>query len=120
MNGKTGKNIVDASRDVMQLFMDHRWPGNVRELENSIEHAFVLCNSDRIELDDLPKLLRTKRRRGATLTTPVASHLQTTASRHTISREQLQSLLAACDWNKAEVARRLGVSHTAVWKYMKK
>jgi transcriptional regulator of acetoin/glycerol metabolism len=29
-------------------------------------------------------------------------------------------LLKTCDWNKAEVGRRLGVSRTAVWKYMKK
>jgi two-component system response regulator HydG len=34
--------------------------------------------------------------------------------------EELMELLEAAQWNKAEVARRLGVSRTAVWKYMKK
>jgi transcriptional regulator of acetoin/glycerol metabolism len=29
-------------------------------------------------------------------------------------------LLETSGWNKAQVARRLGVSRTAVWKYMKK
>jgi transcriptional regulator of acetoin/glycerol metabolism len=29
-------------------------------------------------------------------------------------------MLDQCDWNKAEVARQLGVSRTAIWKYMKK
>jgi biotin operon repressor len=29
-------------------------------------------------------------------------------------------LLETSHWNKAEVTRRLGVSRTAVWKYIKK
>ncbi|RLC30893.1 MAG: hypothetical protein DRH32_05050, partial [Deltaproteobacteria bacterium] len=36
------------------------------------------------------------------------------------NREILLELLEQCDWNKAEVSRRIGVSRTAVWKYMKK
>jgi transcriptional regulator of acetoin/glycerol metabolism len=36
------------------------------------------------------------------------------------TRGRLLDLLHECGWNKAEAARRLGVSRTAVWKYMKK
>jgi two-component system response regulator HydG len=32
----------------------------------------------------------------------------------------LRELLDECDWNKAEVGRRVGLSRTAIWKYMKK
>jgi len=58
LNARTGKEIVDVSRDVMRIFMDYQWPGNVRELENAVEHAFVLCKSDRVEPEDLPEHLR--------------------------------------------------------------
>ncbi|MBW2251196.1 MAG: winged helix-turn-helix transcriptional regulator [Deltaproteobacteria bacterium] len=37
-----------------------------------------------------------------------------------LSRENLLELQEASDWNKAEVARQIGLSRTAVWKYMKK
>jgi transcriptional regulator of acetoin/glycerol metabolism len=37
-----------------------------------------------------------------------------------LSAKALIELLEACNWNKAEAARRIGVSRTAVWKYMKK
>jgi len=36
----------------------HPWPGNVRELERLMERAVALAEGDRIELDDLPALVR--------------------------------------------------------------
>jgi transcriptional regulator with PAS, ATPase and Fis domain len=36
----------------------HAWPGNVRELERLIERAVALAVADRIELDDLPAVVR--------------------------------------------------------------
>jgi len=36
----------------------HAWPGNVRELERLMERAVALAVADRIELDDLPAVVR--------------------------------------------------------------
>jgi transcriptional regulator with PAS, ATPase and Fis domain len=36
----------------------HGWPGNVRELERLMERAVALAERDRIELDDLPAVVR--------------------------------------------------------------
>src|SRR5688572_30336790 len=36
----------------------HGWPGNVRELERLMERAVALAAGDRIELDDLPAVVR--------------------------------------------------------------
>ena len=99
--------------------MDHSWPGNVRELENAIEHAFVLCNRDQIEISDLPIEIRQPadgvRPGGITGTSARKIRIG-----RDLSKEELMKLLETSYWNKAEVARRLGVSRTAVWKYMKK
>jgi transcriptional regulator of acetoin/glycerol metabolism len=91
--------------------MDYPWPGNVRELENAVEHGFVLSNGQEIRLSDLPLELRQENRVAWEKTTPV---------RKALSRDQILELLDTCGWNKAEVGRRLGLSRTAVWKYMKK
>jgi transcriptional regulator with GAF, ATPase, and Fis domain len=118
-NHKTGKNITGISQYAMRVFMDHSWPGNVRELENAIEHAFVLCNRDQIEISDLPLEIRQpgdECRPGA-IAGAVARKVRIGRD---LSKEELMELLEANNWNKAEVARRLGVSRTAVWKYMKK
>ena len=107
---------MDASRQVLKTFLSYNWPGNVRELENAIEHAFVLCGRDRIEIQDLPRNLQDQTQ------TSIRKQSGSSArkSRPKIQKEQLIQLLKECDWNKTEVARRLGVSHTAIWKYMKK
>ena len=116
---KTGKDIKGISQHAMRIFLDYAWPGNVRELENAVEHAFVLCNREQIEIADLPLELRHPPDEC------LPDGMQGAAPRKAgvgknLSKEELLQLLEKSDWNKAEVARRLGVSRTAVWKYMKK
>jgi len=103
----------------MRVFLDHSWPGNVRELENAIEHAFVLCNRDQVEISDLPLEIR---RPGEACSPGAMAGADAKKARigRDLSKEELMELLETSSWNKAEAARRLGVSRTAVWKYMKK
>ncbi len=118
-NKKTGKRIQNLSQDAMRIFMDYDWRGNVRELENSIEHAFVLSNSEVIETVDLPIELRHPDYLSISSRIHAGSPSKPKV-RNKMSKESLLSLLEECKWNKVEVGRRVGVSHTAIWKYMKK
>ena len=116
---KTDKHIHNISQNAMRIIMDYHWPGNVRELENAIEHAFVLCNGDQIDVFDLPVEIRqTTYQPLSPAAVPAPPKPYPRGKK--FSREELVELLDACDWNKAEVARRIGLSRTAVWKYMKK
>ncbi len=119
MNQKTGKQVRGLSTSALRAFMDYAWPGNVRELENAIEHAFVLCNRNQIEISDLPVEIR-RPDAAAACPVPMQSLPSHRAMHKKLSKAALLELLEACDWNKAEVGRRLGLSRTAVWKYMKK
>jgi DNA-binding NtrC family response regulator len=118
-NQITGKNITGISQYAMRVFLDHSWPGNVRELENAIEHAFVLCNRDQIEISDLPLEIRQPADECRPGAVPGSASRKARLGKD-LSKDELMELLEASDWNKAEAARRLGVSRTAVWKYMKK
>lgn len=116
MNKKTGKQITGYSTAAMRVFMDHSWPGNVRELENAIEHAFVLCNRKEIDTVDLPFEIRQPDPTGICYEVPHGK----IRPRKKLTQAALIALLKECDWNKAEVGRRVGLSRTAIWKYMKK
>ncbi len=54
-NNLTGKNIETISSKVLEILMRYNFPGNVRELENIIEHAFVLCRDQIIQIEHLPE-----------------------------------------------------------------
>lgn len=103
----------------MQKIMDYHWPGNVRELENAIEHAFVLCNSNTIDLPHLPMEIRAMASQSNHVSTPLSTNTVETSDWGALTREGLVDLLHQCKWNKAEAARRLDISRTAVWKRMK-
>ena len=118
-NAITGKQITGVSPPAMRLIMDYAWPGNVRELENAIEHAFVLRDRETIQAFDLPVEIRQAGHQSAFMDGG-GTDIKTPRPSKKLNREILLELLEQCDWNKAEVSRRIGVSRTAVWKYMKK
>jgi len=118
-NEKTGKRIQGILPSAMRILMDYHWPGNVRELENAIEHAFVLCVGDQIDLFDLPVEIRQVPYQTAAFK-PRDSLSGRANVNAALSRDLLMEILRECDWNKAEAGRRVGVSRTAIWKYMKK
>ena len=118
-NKKTGKKIKGATSAAMRIFMDYNWPGNVRELENAVEHAFVLCTGELIDVQDLPVEIRHTEYQPVERA-PDAPRRPPAPRGAGISREALVELLEECGWNKAEAGRRLNLSRTAIWKYMKK
>jgi two-component system, NtrC family, response regulator HydG len=119
LSEKTGKPISGISQPALRALLDYPWPGNVRELENAIEHAFVLREQDQLEIDDLP--IEIRQQETAIVTPPsLAGSVPRSQPGKKLTRQSLLSLLADCDWNKAEVARQIGISRTAVWKHMKK
>ena len=128
-NEETGKAIQGMTPDTMRMVLDYCWPGNVRELENAIEHAFVTCNGTFIGPFDLPIEIRRMELHpqlcdgaGQTEGFALPGAYSETSSRRKRGNtsEELTAILDACGWNKAEAARRLGITRTSIWRRMKK
>jgi two-component system, NtrC family, response regulator HydG len=127
-NKETGKNLAGFAPDAMRNMMDYCWPGNVRELRNAVEHAFVTCPRGYIGPLDLPVEIRHTELKQQICEEPAEASIgpwqtlepeQEPARSAGMSREGLLRLLDKCSWNKAEVARRLGIARTSVWRKMK-
>lgn len=54
LNRLQHKSIRGVNTDAFSLLVAYDWPGNIRELENAIEHAFILCQGELIEMAHLP------------------------------------------------------------------
>ncbi len=114
-NAKMGKQIVGVSDQALRLLLKHDYPGNVRELENIIEHAFVLCRGDRIDIDCLPKEFT-----GGQEGMPPFPPLKEETLFKRAEAEIIERTLKKYGSNRAKTAQELGIDRTTLWRKMRK
>ncbi|MFP4520959.1 MAG: sigma-54 interaction domain-containing protein [Fibrobacterota bacterium] len=111
----TGKEIAGVNEEAMALLLDYEWPGNIRELENAVEHAFIRSKTKEIEPFSLPQDLR---KASYFRIHQPSSQFESYSPPPSITREILEEGLRKTV-NKTELAKKLGVSRTTLWKKLK-
>jgi transcriptional regulator with PAS, ATPase and Fis domain len=107
------KYITGVSSDVLELLMNYNYTGNIRELENIIEHAFVMCQDEIIQLKHLPpevSLPKIKKNVNAAPVSPLED----------LERKTIKEVLEKHNWNKIEAAKELNLHRSTLWRKMKK
>ncbi len=51
---RLGRNVTNMSPEVIEKLKQHAWYGNLRELNNVIKRAVLLCNTETLQLEQLP------------------------------------------------------------------
>ena len=49
---RAGKIIRSIDRTTLSLLESYDWPGNIRELQNVVERAVIVCDSNRLSIDE--------------------------------------------------------------------
>ena len=110
IRGSAPETTKKLSAAALGALEGYRWPGNVRELENAIEHGLALCESDTIELIDLPlsvgrtgqaEALREQWRQGERSFDDTVTRFET---------EILREALESHQWNQTRTATGLGIT----------
>ena len=110
------KNIKQLSNRAHEILFNYNFPGNIRELENTIEHGFILCKKNTIDVEHLPSYLLDKNK----------PKVKTSLSKTSISelemmeKESILDALRRCQWNRQKAADELGLSRTTLWRKLKK
>lgn len=108
-NAEMGKHCIDVSDDVMRLFMNYEWKGNIREMQNVIERAVIFAEDRIIKTSDLgltkPSIFAAEGE-GENLELAVRAY----------EKEQIYRVLDKYDWNKAEVAKALGIGLSSLYR----
>jgi len=115
-NRKTIKGFVPLAMDML---VNYEWPGNVRELENAIERAVILLTGEHITENQLPLNITEKYPELETQPTGTTLLMDGTHSLEDIEKEAILSTLKASIGNKAEAARRLGVTRKTLHNKLK-
>jgi DNA-binding NtrC family response regulator len=92
-----GMAPLTVTEDVLLNLARYEWPGNVRELRNLIERSLIL--------GEFPPEFA-----GG----PDAAGMEPAESLQAVERRHILAILEACGGNRAEAARRLGVSRKTI------
>ncbi len=137
-DARFGKPAVGFSREALGIISRYPFPGNIRELRNLVEHAVVMADQPEIRVEDLPIHVVAAASRDRLLEAPgtarpVAHHAVTTPgplpaallpepdfkTLAEMEKEWITWTLRKLDGNQTEVAKKLGISRSTLWRKIK-
>jgi len=108
---RAGKAIRGLSPAAKKALLGYHWPGNVRELENVVERAVALAGGDIIDMDDLPGMVR-ERKRADNLGSALARGM----TLEELEREYIERVVVAEGGNKTRAAQKLGLDRKTLYR----
>lgn len=113
---RQNRSQVQISPQALSALRAYDWPGNVRQLENVLERSAAFCDDDTIAEKDLPREVRPQNSNEEELSLPQIGGIPLSQ----LEKEALIQTLRICHGNKAESARRLGITEKSVYNKMKR
>jgi len=115
---KNRKAIKGFTPKAMDHFIKYDWPGNVRELMNAVERGSVLTQSDYVDVEDLPAVIKPSRQGPEDLRD--FNEIYEDMPLDQVERTFILKTLESADGNKSEASRRLGITRKTLHKKLKK
>jgi DNA-binding NtrC family response regulator len=100
----------EVTKDFLKACETYYWPGNVRELENALESAMVLCDNERLSVEDLPPYVVSKPQEETVIKSVDLEHLPFKQQLEVAEKTIIERALNDCDGNKTYAAKQLGFS----------
>ena len=109
------KPLKTLSQSVQTLLTEYLWPGNIRELRNVVESATLVADGEYLTVSDLPMHLQ----QYATGHREEIS-VKVTGRIDEAEREVIRVALREAKGDKAEAAKRLGISLRTLYRKLEK
>lgn len=117
-NSEFSKNITGFTKEAEQLLLNYDWPGNVRELKNVMERASILCTSNVIDVEQLPRELHNHQPRENKILVeePAPDEVLTLQE---VEKKYILKTLQKFSGNKSQTARELNISRSTLREKLK-
>ena len=120
VNARLGTQQQNLTAEALDKLYRHHWPGNVREFRNVIERAAVLASEGQIDSNCIVFAGELGTSQAAAGNQALGSGAASLPEQVMQFEQKIISEVLAKASSKRQAARRLGISHTALLKKLKK
>lgn len=111
-----GSKVSSVTEAAMQTLTGYDWPGNIRQLKNAIRTMVVMCDRDRLDLQDLPPEI--SQRRQLTGASGAPTNLAG-VSLNDLEKQAIVDTLAKTQGNREKAAKILGIGERTLYRKIK-
>lgn len=107
---RLARPVTEITPAFLEALEQQPWKGNIRELRNVIERSLIVCESERLDVADLPLDIQNTHYEQSNETTPGSFELSAMERRH------IARVLEYTKGNKTEAARLLKIGLTTLYR----
>jgi two-component system response regulator HydG len=114
---EVGSKVTGITDAALEILMNYDWPGNIRQLRNTIRTMVVMCDREKLDVQDIPPEIA-QRRQLLTDGTPAAGGL---AGRplDELEKQAIAETLAKTKGNREKAAKILGIGERTLYRKIK-
>ena len=107
---RLARPVTEITPAFLEALEQQPWKGNIRELRNVIERSLIVCESERLDVADLPLDIQNTHYEQSDETTPGSFEVSAMERRH------IARVLEYTKGNKTEAARLLKIGLTTLYR----
>jgi len=113
---ETGSAVTGITEAALMILMSYDWPGNIRQLRNCIRTMVVMCDRDKLDVQDIPPEIVQRRQLLPGSRTPrdLAG-----VSLNELEKQAIIDTLAKTGNNREKAAKILGIGERTLYRKIK-
>ena len=113
---ETGLQVTGFTDAALGLLTSYDWPGNIRQLRNAVRTMVVMCDGDKIDVQDLPPEISPRRQLPGTSAPPARLG---SISLNELEKKAIVDTLARTEGNREKAAKILGIGERTLYRKIK-
>ena len=115
---QTGSTVTGITQSALAILSSYDWPGNIRQLRNTIRTMVVMCDRDKLDVQDIPLDIHQPRHLLAA-GTDNPDVARTGVSLNELEKQAIIETLAKTDNNREKAAKILGIGERTLYRKIK-
>jgi len=111
-----GSKVIAVTPAAMAVLTSYDWPGNIRQLRNAVRTMVVMCDHDRLDVQDIPLEIHRPRQLVADSRTPGAL---AGVSLNELEKQAIVDTLKKTNNNREKAAKILGIGERTLYRKIK-